>query len=71
MSFDLRSGYCFKCEIKSGNPISATIGLGCYLLNIQISFDTPRLDLPRNLTNLSGVVTTDFGFLGYLAPLER
>lgn len=70
MGFDLSSGYSFKCEIKSGNPISVTAGLACYLLNIQISFNAPKLLLPRNLTNLHGVASIKSKFIGTLKVLD-
>lgn len=71
MSFELISGNKFcDCEIKAGNPLSALVGYGCFILNIQVSFSVFQQKIQRRLLNLSGSVYVGTRFLGDLKIVD-
>lgn len=69
--FTLSSGMIFAdCEIKSGNPVSAQIGHGAYILNVPITFNVRPFTESKLLINVAGTIYINSRFFANLRSLD-
>lgn len=66
-SFVLSGGNIFSdCEIKTGTPISASLGVGVFILEIPITFTVRPFSCVKVLNSVSGYLSVNSKFLTQL-----